>query len=112
METSGGRAIITGPIEFNDEDASGPSVQEEDLDEVELKEKEQVKRAALAKFNWFLHFTAYISGSAYLVILGILYSKALPFVFIPVGLWTIGICYHFYYAFFRIGKAVRHSNAL
>lgn len=87
--------IFTGPIDFGDDD----SVREDELDEIELSKREKAKRAALAKFNWFLHLTAYISGCAYLVILGILYKNALPFVLIPVALWTVGICYHFYRAF-------------
>lgn len=107
MKTSGGRAIVTGPIEFGDEDTP---VHDEEPDEIELKERERAKRVALAKFNWFLHLTAYVSGSAYLVVLGVLYSKALPFVLIPVGLWTVGICFHFYYAFFRVKKKKEHGN--
>jgi hypothetical protein len=70
----------------------------------EIKKLEQENRSvevrrALNKFNVFLHLTAYISGVAYFLLLGVLYRPALPYVFIPIGLWTIGICYHAYRAF-------------
>jgi len=71
-----------------------------------LKEREEEKRRvvvkhALGKFNFFLHLTAFITGIAYLLLLGILYRPALPYVFIPIGLWLVGIGYHFYWAFFK-----------
>ncbi|PKQ27955.1 MAG: hypothetical protein CVT63_05290 [Candidatus Anoxymicrobium japonicum] len=69
-----------------------------------LKKAEEEKRhaavkKALGKFNVFLHLTAYLSGLAYLIILGILMPRTLPYVFIPVGLWTLALGYHFYRAF-------------
>ena len=74
----------------------------ERLLEVEWLEEERKQKAveeALAKFNWFLHLTAWLSGCSFLLILGILLDWMLPYVFIPIGLWTIGIAYHAYKAF-------------
>jgi len=70
----------------------------------QIKKLEQENRSvevrrALNKFNVFLHLTAYISGVAYFLLLGVLYRPALPYVFIPIVLWTIGISYHAYRAF-------------
>jgi hypothetical protein len=67
--------------------------------EAEEETKQELVKAALAKFNWFLHLTAWLSGCAFLLILGIIVPRALPFVMIPVGLWTIGIAYHAWWAF-------------
>lgn len=61
--------------------------------------KKELVRVALGKFNAFLHLTAYIAVVAYLLILGILYHAALIWVLIVIGLWTVGISYHFYWAF-------------
>jgi len=74
------------------------------LKELEEQKRRQLVSVALGKFNFFLHLTAFISGLAYLLLLGILYRPALPWVFIPIGLWTIGISYHFYRAFIRSRK--------
>jgi hypothetical protein len=63
------------------------------------QEKEVQVRIALGKFNAFLHLTAYVAGVAYFILLGVLYRPALPYVFIPIALWTVGIGYHFYRAF-------------
>jgi len=72
--------------------------------ELELKELEEERnqravREALAKFNFFLHLTGYLSGCSFLIIMGVLIPPALPYVFIPVGLWTVGLAYHFIKAF-------------
>jgi len=69
------------------------------LEQVKEEEKQRAVREALGKFNFFIHLTGYISGCAYLLILGILIRPALPFMFIPIGLWTIGFAYHGYRAF-------------
>jgi hypothetical protein len=61
--------------------------------------KQVAVRIALGKFNAFLHLTMYAAGVAYFILLGVLYSPALPYVFIPIALWTVGISYHLYRAF-------------
>ncbi|MBN1289381.1 MAG: hypothetical protein JXA49_07085 [Actinobacteria bacterium] len=73
--------------------------QKEELDEIELEKRELAKRAALSKFNFFLHVTGYLSGCAYLLILGILFPGWMPIVLIPVAIWSVGIIYHGYRAF-------------
>jgi hypothetical protein len=88
-----------------------------------LKEREEEKRRvvvkyALGKFNFFLHLTAFLTGIAYLLLLGILYRPALPYVFIPIGLWVVGLGYHFYRAFYKppaetpVSKPDRNSKPL
>jgi hypothetical protein len=62
-------------------------------------EKRRAAEVALGKFNFFIHMTGFISGCAYLIILGILFPAAMPFVFIPIGLWAAGFGYHGYRAF-------------
>jgi hypothetical protein len=71
------------------------------LKELEEEKRRVVVKQALGKFNFFLHLTAFITGLAYLLLLGILYRPALPWVFIPIGLWAIGLGYHFYRAFYK-----------
>lgn len=70
-----------------------------ELEKLEEEKKQQVVEEALAKFNFFLHVTGYLSGCSFLLILGILMSSVLPYIFIPIGLWTIGLAYHWLYAF-------------
>jgi hypothetical protein len=70
------------------------------------EEKQETVRVALGKFNAFLHLTAYVAGIAYLLLLGTLYRPALPWVLIPIILWTIGISYHFYRAFRLKGQNI------
>lgn len=77
-----------------------------------LRRQEEAKRSALVtealgKFNFFLHLTAFVTGCAYLLLLGILVSSTLPYIFIPIGLWAVGISYHFYRAFIRMGGPPR-----
>jgi hypothetical protein len=74
------------------------------LKELEEQRRRQSVNVALGKFNFFMHLTAFISGLAYLLLLGILYRPALPYVFIPIGLWTVGISYHFYRSFYKPSK--------
>jgi hypothetical protein len=69
------------------------------LKKKEDEEKKDRVRIALGKFNVFLHLTAYIAAVAYLLLLGILVHGALVWVLIVIGLWTVGISYHFYWAF-------------
>ncbi len=71
------------------------------LKKAEEEKKQAAVEAALAKFNVFLHLTAYVAGVAYLMLLGALFRPALPWVSIPLVLWTAGIAYHFYRAFRR-----------
>ncbi len=70
----------------------------QELEEIEQEERERLVKEALGKFNVFLHVTAWFAGCAYLILLGILVPKAMPYVWIPVGLWTIGLGYHFWRA--------------
>ena len=70
-----------------------------ELEELEEEKKERAVREALAKFNFFLHLTAWLSGCSFILIMGILLPKALPYVFIPIGLWTVGLAYHGFTAF-------------
>ncbi len=62
----------------------------------ELEEEERKRRVsdALGKFGFFLHVTAWLAGCAYLVLLGVFVHQALPYVFIPIGIWTVGLIYH------------------
>lgn len=78
----------------------------EELVEIELEKKELAKRVALGKFNFFIHVTGYLSGCAYLIILGILFPEWMPFVLIPVALWTGGLAYHGYRAFHTKKKKI------
>ncbi len=68
-----------------------------------IEDEEKRKRAleALSKFNFFLHLTMWLSASAYLLILGILIPRWLIYTLIPIILWTIGLAYHGYRAFFK-----------
>ena len=77
--------------------------------ELEEEKRRELARAALAKFNFFIHVTGWLSGCAFLLIMGILVSSAMPYVFIPIGLWTAGLAYHFFRAFIR-PKPVKSEN--
>ena len=70
-----------------------------ELEELEEGKKERAVKEALAKFNFFLHLTAWLSGCSFILIMGILLPQALPYVFIPIGLWTAGLAYHGFRAF-------------
>jgi len=70
-----------------------------ELEELEEEKKERAVKEALAKFNFFLHLTAWLSGCSFILIMGILLPRALPYVFIPIGLWTVGLAYHGFKAF-------------
>jgi hypothetical protein len=72
------------------------AVEQEELEE---ENRERAVKEALAKFNFFLHVTAWLSGCSFILIMGILLPKALPYVFIPIGLWTAGLAYHGFKAF-------------
>ncbi len=66
----------------------------QELEELEEEERQKLVREALGKFGFFMHMTAFIAGCSYLVLLGVLVPKAMPWVFIPIGLWCIGFAYH------------------
>lgn len=83
-----------------------------ELEELEQERREKLVREALGKFNFFLHLTAYISGVAYLIILGVLMPKAMPYVWIPIGLWTAGVGYHMYVSFHPRSAAKRALKSL
>jgi hypothetical protein len=70
-----------------------------ELEEAELEKKQQAVKEALGKFNFFLHLTTWLSGCSFLLIMGILIPSALPYVFVPIGLWTGGLAYHGFKAF-------------
>jgi hypothetical protein len=70
-----------------------------ELADEEEARKQKAVREALAKFNFMIHVTGYISGCSFLVIMGILLPAAMPYVFIPIGLWSVGLTCHGYRAF-------------
>ena len=85
------------------EKSTGAVVTEEDpvllermleLEEIALAERDRRTREALNKFNFFLHITAFLSVSAYMIILAVLMPKTSPFVFIPVVVWAVCLGYH------------------
>lgn len=65
-----------------------------ELERIEEEERQRAVSSALAKFGFFLHVTAFISGESFLLIMGILVPKTLPCVLIPMGLWVLGLAYH------------------
>lgn len=81
-------------MEIRDDPVIAEQIRE--LERTSEEEKEKAVRKALAKFNYFLHITGFISGCAFLLIMGILFPPALPYVFIPIGLWTAALIYHGY----------------
>ncbi|MHB8894968.1 MAG: 2TM domain-containing protein [Candidatus Geothermincolia bacterium] len=98
------------PIPFYDDDESLYFERLFAFKQAEDEEKQEAVRAALAKFNVFLHLTAYAAGVAYLLLLGALYKPALPWVFIPIALWTAGLGYHFYRTFSMKKPRRKHSS--
>ncbi len=70
-------------------------------DTIEDEEKRRRAMEALSKFNFFLHLTMWLSGSAYLLILGILIPRWLIYSLIPIIIWTLGLAYHAYRVFIR-----------
>lgn len=89
------------PVAFDEDDDADYFEKIFALKKAEEEKRQAAVKAALAKFNVFLHLTAYVAGVAYLLLLGVLFRPALPWVSIPVLLWTAGIAYHFYRAFRR-----------
>jgi hypothetical protein len=82
----------------------------EQVKQMQGETRQAIVKTALGKFNVFLHLTAYISGMAYLLLLGLLVRSTLPYVLIPMGLWTIGIAYHFYWAFIKNNPETKRSK--
>ena len=66
----------------------------QELEELEEEEKQELVHRALGKFGFFMHMTAFLTGCAYLVLLGVFVPWAMPWIFIPIGLWGIGFAYH------------------
>jgi hypothetical protein len=66
----------------------------QELKDLEEEKKQELVRQALGKFGFFMHMTALLTGCAYLVLLGIFVPKAMPWIFIPIGLWCAGFAYH------------------
>jgi hypothetical protein len=65
------------------------------LDEPErVMLRHELVHQALGKFGFFMHMTAFLTGCAYLVLLGIFVPKSVPWIFIPIGLWAVGFAYH------------------
>lgn len=69
-----------------------------ELEEIDEEERQRIVREALGKFNVFLHVTAFLTGCAYLALLGIFVPKTMPYILIPIGLWAVGLAYHFWRA--------------
>jgi hypothetical protein len=66
----------------------------QELLELEEEKKQQLVHQALGKFGFFMHMTAFLTGCAYLVLLGVFVPRAMPWIFIPIGLWAVGFAYH------------------
>lgn len=66
----------------------------QEVESLEEEKRQKLVREALGKFGFFMHLTALFAGCSYLVLLGIIVPKAMPWVFIPIGLWCIGFAYH------------------
>lgn len=78
-----------------------------DLSEEEERQNSSRVTVALAKFNFFIHVTGWLSGCAYLVILGILIPRAFPYLVIPIAIWTCLLLVHALYAFWPTGPVNR-----
>ncbi|MDD5747787.1 MAG: 2TM domain-containing protein [Actinomycetota bacterium] len=81
---------------------AGAEMEEEQTEyaRVQQQKKEEAVRVALGKFNFFLHLTFYLSCCLFLVILAILMRNILPYLLIPVVIWTFVLIVHFRKAFF------------
>jgi hypothetical protein len=66
----------------------------QELEELEAEKRQELVQEALGKFGFFLHLTAFLAGCSYLVLLAIFVDEAVPWVFIPIGLWCFGLAYH------------------
>jgi hypothetical protein len=69
-----------------------------ELEEIDEEERQRIVRDALGKFNVFLHVTAFLTGCAYLALLGVFVPETMPYIFIPMALWAAGLAYHFWRA--------------
>lgn len=78
-----------------------------ELCEMRERENDVRVREALAKFNFFIHTTGWLSGTAYLVIMGILVPGAWPWLAIPIGIWAFLLLVHALYAFWPSGPVNR-----
>jgi len=77
------------------------SVRLAELAQIEQEERDRAVRIALGKFNFVLHTSMWLSGCAFLLVLGLLMRSALPWLMIPVALWTAALACHGYRAFVR-----------
>jgi len=78
-----------------------------ELSELRERENDVRVREALAKFNFFIHTTGWLSGTAYLVIMGILVPSAWPYLAIPIDIWAFLLVVHALYAFWPTGPVNR-----
>lgn len=78
-----------------------------ELSEMRERQSDARVREALGKFNFFIHVTGWLSGTAYLVILGILIPSAWPYLAIPIGIWVCLLAVHAIYAFWPSGPVNR-----
>jgi hypothetical protein len=91
---NGADALERGQPVDPDDDSKQLRERIRELEKIEEELKNRVVKEALGKFNLFLHLTGYLAGCAYLVLLGVFVPEALPYVFIPIGLWTAALAYH------------------
>lgn len=89
----------------------------EELQEIEEEERRRRVNEALGKFGFVMHTTGWLAGCSYLVLLGALVPKALPYVFIPIGIWTIVLACHGWRAWHpkkirekRVGKVLEQLS--
>ncbi len=68
--------------------------QDRELADIELDRRDQLVKEALGKFGFFMHTTGYLMGCAYLILLGVIVRKTLPWVLIPIAIWTGLLIYH------------------
>lgn len=62
-----------------------------ELHDIEEKVHAERVRVALAKFNFFLVVTFWLTSSAFLLILGLLMRRTLPYVLIIIGVSVLGL---------------------
>jgi 2TM domain len=68
--------------------------QDRELADIDLERRDRIVREALGKFGFFIHMTGYLMGCAYLILLGVIVRKTLPWVLIPIAIWTGFLIYH------------------
>ncbi|HEY5533005.1 MAG TPA: 2TM domain-containing protein [Candidatus Anoxymicrobiaceae bacterium] len=68
--------------------------QDRELADIDLERRDKLVKEALGKFGFFMHMTGYLMGCAYLILLGVIVRKTLPWVLIPIAIWTGFLLYH------------------